>query len=448
MQVNVAKSDKLKRELNVVVPFKAIASEKQKKLKEISKKVKLDGFRPGKVPMSVVEKNYGESVMAEVIETIVQDSTREAITQQGLKPAMRPKVDVKTFEEGKDFEFSLEFEVLPEVPDVDFKKIKVEEWKTDVTDADIAEGMGRLAEQFKQYEKVDRAAKNGDALIIDFIGKKDGVPFPGGNGNGTQLVLGSNQFIPGFEEKLIGAKAGDQRNLDLTFPKEYHSKDLAGKATVFEVTVQEVREPKAGKQDDAFAKQMGFENLDKLKDALKRQFEEDYSGLTRTRMKKDLFDALDETLTFEIPESMVEGEFSAIWEQFQKSPEFAESSKKKSEAALKKEYERMATRRVRLGILLAAIGEKQKIEVDPSELRNAVIEQARQYPGQERQVIDFYQKNPQMAESLRGPILEEKVVDYLLNNVTKKTKNVPVSAWHDQHDHGEPGHVHGPNCNH
>jgi trigger factor len=446
MKVNVAKSDKLKRELNVVVPFKAITTEKQKKLKDIAKKVKLDGFRPGKVPMSVVEKNYGESVMAEVLETVVQDSTREAMTQQGFRPAMRPKVDVKTFEEGKDFEFSLEFEVLPEVPDVDFKKIKVEEWKTDVTDEDIAEGLGRLGEQFKQYEKVDRAAKNGDAVIIDFVGKKDGVPFPGGTGNGTQLVLGSNQFIPGFEEKLVGVKAGDKRDLDLTFPKEYHSKDLAGKATVFEVTVQEVREATAGKQDDSFAKQIGFETIDKLKDALKRQFEDDYSGLTRTRMKKDLFDALDETLTFEIPESMVEGEFSAIWEQFQKSPEFAE--KKKSEAELKKEYQRMAERRVRLGILLASIGEKQKIEVDQGELRQAVIEQARQYPGQERQVVDFYQKNPQMAESLRGPILEEKVVDYLLGNVTKKTKNVPVSAWHDQHDHGAPGHVHGPDCNH
>ena len=448
MKVNVAKSDKLKREVNVVVPFKAIATEKQKKLKDIAKKVKLDGFRPGKVPMSVVEKNYGESVMAEVIEAVVQDSTREAMNQNGFRPAMRPKVDVKAFEEGKDFEFSLEFEVLPEVPDVDFSKIKVEEWKTDVTDADIAEGLGRLGEQFKQYEKVDRASKNGDALIIDFIGKKDGIPFDGGTGNGVQLVLGSNQFIPGFEEKLVGTKAGDKRDLDLTFPKEYHSKDLAGKPTVFEVTVQEVRESKAGAQDDAFAKQLGFENIEKLKDALKRQFEDDYSGLTRTRMKKDLFDTLDETLSFEIPESMVEGEFSAIWEQFQKSAEYKEATKKKSEAELKKEYQRMAERRVRLGILLASIGEKQKIEVDQSELRQAVIEQARQYPGQERQVIDFYQKNPQMAESLRGPILEEKVVDYLLGSVTKKTKKVPVSAWHDQPEHGEHGHVHGPNCNH
>ena len=450
MQVNVAKSDKLKRELNVVVPFKAITTEKQKKLKDLAKKVKLDGFRPGKVPMSVVEKNYGASVMEEVIESVVENSSREAMKQKGLKPAMRPKVDVKKFEEGKDFEFSLAFEVLPDVPEVDFKAIKVEEWKTEIADADLAVGMGRLAEQFKHYEKVERAAKEGDALIIDFIGKKDGVPFDGGTGNGVQLVLGSNQFIPGFEEKLVGTKAGDQRNLDLTFPKEYHSKDLAGKATVFEVTVQEVREAKAGAQDDAFAKQLGFETIDKLKEALKTQFEDDYSGLTRTRMKKDLFDKLDETLDFEIPESMAEGEFAAIWEQFQKSPEFAEASKDKKEAELKKEYQRMAERRVRLGLLLASIGEKQKIDVDPSELKNAIIAQARQYPGQERQVIDFYQKNPQMAESLRGPILEEKVVDYLLNAVTKKTKKVPVSAWHDNATpaHGEHGHVHGPNCNH
>ncbi len=449
MQVKVAKSDNLKKELNVTVPSSAITAEKQKKLKALAKKVKLDGFRPGKVPMSVVEKNYGDSVMAEVIEAVVQDSTRDAMKQHSFKPAMRPKVDVKQFEEGKDFEFSLEFEVLPEVPDVDFSKIKVEEWKTDITDADIEEGLGRLGDQFKQYEKVDRAAKDGDAVIIDFIGKKDDVPFPGGTGNGVQLVLGSNQFIPGFEEGLEGVKAGDKRDLKLKFPKEYHSKDLAGQDTVFEVTVQEVKAPKAGGYDNAFAQQLGFPDIAKLKDAMKRQFEADYSGLTRTRMKKDLFDALDETLSFGIPESMEEAEFKGIWEQFQQSPEFAEAKKKKSEKELEKEYKRMAERRVRLGILLASIGEKQKIDVDQGELKNAVIAQARQYQGQERQVIEFYQKNPQMMESLRGPILEEKVVDYLLGKVTKKSKTVAVSDWHGEHAaHGEAGHVHGPDCNH
>lgn len=448
MQANVVKSEKLTRHLSVVVPSAAIMAEKQKKLKDLSKKVKLDGFRPGKVPMSVVEKNYGDSVMAEVMEAVVQDSMVAALKQHDLKPAMRPKVDAKSFEAGKDFEFSVELEVLPEVPAVDFTKIKIEEWKTDITDADIAEGLTRLTDQFKDYATVDRAAQDSDATIIDFVGKLDDVPFEGGTGNGVQLVLGSNQFIPGFEAGLVGAKAGEKRSLPLMFPKEYHSAALAGKETVFDVTVVEVKEPKAAAADDAFATKVGFENLDKLKDALKKQFEADYAGLTRTRMKKDLFDTLDNTLAFEIPQSMLDGEFNAIWGQFKQSPEFAESLKKKSEDDLKKEYKKMAERRVRLGILLAHLGDVQKIDVDQGELKQAIISQARQYPGQERQVIDFYQKNPQMTETLRGPILEEKVVDYILTQVTRTVKIVPISKWHENAEHGEEGHVHGPNCNH
>ena len=452
MQVTVAKSDKLKKAINIVVPFATISGQRTKKLKEISKKIKMDGFRPGKVPMSVVEKNYGDSVMAEVIEAVVQETSSQAMKDHDFKPAMRPKVDVKNFEEGKDFEYSIEFEVLPDVPEVDFGKISVEEWNTEIGDSDLEEGLGRLSEQFKSYEKVDRAAKEGDQLSINFVGKIDDVPFEGGTGNDVPLVLGSNYFIPGFEKGLIGAKAGEERSLNLEFPKEYHSEKLAGKPTVFDVKVVEVRGPKAGGMDDDAAKQMGFETLDKLKEALKKQFEQDYSGLTRTRMKKDLFDALDKSLSFDIPEVMFNSEFEAIWGQFKESPEFAEAKKKKSEADLQKEYQRMAERRVRLGILLAAIGEKQKITVEQGELKNAIIAQARQYPGQERQVIDFYNKNPQMADNLRGPILEEKVVDYLLGLVKKKAKKVAISDWHDNPIEGESashaGHVHGPDCNH
>lgn len=448
MQSTVVKSEKLSRHLSVVVPSASIMAEKQKKLKDLTKKVKLDGFRPGKVPMSVVEKNYGDSVMAEVMEAVVQDSMVAALKQHNLKPAMRPKVDAKEFETGKDFEFSVELEVLPDVPAVDFGKIKIEEWKTDITDADIAEGLTRLTEQFKDYETVDRAAQDGDATIIDFVGKLDDVPFEGGTGNGVQLVLGSNQFIPGFEAGLVGVKAGEKRSLPLMFPAEYHSPALAGKETIFDVTVVEVKAPKAAVADDAFAAKVGFENLDKLKDALKKQFEADYDGLTRTRMKKDLFDTLDNTLSFEIPQSMVDGEFNAIWGQFKQSPEFAETVKKKSESELEKEYRKMAERRVRLGILLAHLGDVQKIQVDDGEMKQAIISQARQYPGQERQVIDFYQKNPQMMETLRGPILEEKVVDYILTQITRTVKLVPIAKWHENPEHDHEGHVHGPDCKH
>lgn len=446
MQATVAKSEKLKKTLNVKIPYSAVSTQVDKKVAELAKTVKLPGFRPGKVPVSVIKKNYGDSVMAEAIERAVQESTIQAIEQNNFKPAMRPKVDMQNFEEGKDLEYTLEFEVLPDVPEVDFAKIELEEWQTDISDAEIEEGLTRLADQMKQFETVDRAAKNGDSVIIDFVGKMDGEPFAGGTGTDVQLIIGSNYFIPGFEEKLIGAKAGDTPVLDLTFPKEYHSKQLAGKATSFEVTVKEVKQPKDRAIDDAMAKELGFDDLAKLKEMMKAQFEKDYGGLTRTRLKKDLFDHLDNTLTFEVPESMLEAEFGAIWQQFEHSEEFKNATKPKAE--LEKEYRRMAERRVRLGILLASLGEKQKIQVGDDELKNAVFAQARQYPGQEKQVVEFYQKNPQAIESLRGPILEEKVVEYLLGVVKKKAKKVAPKDWHENPVHGEEGHVHGPDCNH
>lgn len=448
MKATVAKTDKLKRTMNVVVPFSTISTQVEKRVAELSKTVKMAGFRPGKVPAAVIKKNYGDSVMADAVERAVQETSQKAIEENKFRPAMRPKVDVKQFEEGKDLEYSLEFEVLPDVPEVDFGKITLEEWQTDITDKDLNEGLERLASQMKQYEKVDRAAKEGDAVIIDFVGKLDGTPFEGGTGKDTQLVIGSNYFIPGFEEKLIGAKAGEKRSLDLTFPKEYHSPALAGKATVFDVTVNEVRGAKEGKIDDELAKQVGFESLDKLKEMMRKQFESDYGGLTRTRLKKDLFDHLDNTLNFDIPETMLDSEFNSIWGQFKQSPEYKDAAKKKSDAELEKEYKRMAERRVRLGILLAAIGDKEKIDVAPEDLKQAVFAQARQYPGQERQVVEFYQKNPQAVDSLRGPLLEEKVVDYVLEKVKKKTKKVSPQTWHDNPVHGDEGHVHGPDCNH
>lgn len=446
MQATVAKSEKLKKTLNVKIPYSAVSNQVDKKVAELAKTVKLPGFRPGKVPVSVIKKNYGDSVMAEAIEKAVQESTIEAIEQNNFKPAMRPKVDLQNFEEGKDLEYTLEFEVLPDVPEVDFAKIELEEWQTDISDAEIEEGLTRLADQMKQFETVDRAAKNGDAVIIDFLGKIDGEPFAGGAGTDVQLIIGSNYFIPGFEEKLIGAKKGDTPVLELTFPKEYHSKQLAGKATTFDVTVKDVKEPKDRVIDDAMAKELGFDDLPKLKEMMKAQFEKDYGGLTRTRLKKDLFDHLDETLTFDVPESMLEAEFGAIWQQFEHSEEAKTSKKPKAE--LEKEYRRMAERRVRLGILLASLGEKQKIQVGEDELKNAVFAQARQYPGQEKQVVEFYQKNPQAIESLRGPILEEKVVEYILGVVKKKPKKVATKDWHENPMHGEEGHVHGPDCNH
>lgn len=443
MQVKQVKSEKLKREYQVTVPAKTIDQQVAAKLAAVGKDAKLPGFRPGKVPAQVIKKNYGQRVMGEVLDNVVRTSSQEALAKEGVRPALQPKIElIGEFAEGKDLLFKMELEVLPEVPEAKFDKITIERPKVIIAEKEVTKALERIAGQAKEFKAVSRAAKTGDAVLIDFKGFVDGEAFAGGEAKGHQLELGSNNFIEGFEEQLVGTKAGDAKKVKVTFPKPYHSDDLAGKPAVFEVTVHEVQESAPQEINDGLAKKLGFEDLAKVKDAVQSQIEREVADASRAKCKKQLFDQLDTIYTFDIPEQMTKMEFDSVWKQVQEarkaqpdSPEF----KGKSEKELEAEYQKMAERRVRLGILLADIGAKQKIKVSQDELLQAAIAEARRYPGQEKQVFEVYQKNPQYVEMLRGPILEEKVVDFILEKVSVKDKVMTLEELQKSEDDAAAG---------
>jgi len=427
MKVEQVVAKNLKREYNVIVAAKEIDGKIASRLNELSKKIKMPGFRPGKVPLSLVKKNYGQSIMGEVLELVVEESSRDALSKEGLKPALQPKIEIITFEEGKDLQYKMEFEILPEVPEVDLSKIKIEKPTANVDEKEVDEAISRIASQHKHYNplKEERAAKKGDAVEIDFKGFVDGEAFEGGEAKNFRLELGSNSFINGFEAQLEGTNAGDKIEVNVTFPESYHAERLAGKPAKFEVTIHKILEVETHKElDDEFSQHMGFETMDKLKEAVSQQIEKEIGEATRSFSKKNLFDAFDKECAFSIPEQMLEMEFEAIWKQVEEARKsYPESEEfKKSDSELEKEYREMADRRVRLAIFLADVGKKHNITVSNEELNRAVLDEARKYPGQEKAVFEFYQKNPQQMMALRGPVLEEKVVDFILGKVKTEDK--------------------------
>lgn len=429
MQVKELKNAKLEREYSITVSAADIEKEVDKELQSLGKQVKIPGFRPGKVPAKILKQRYGKNVMGEVLEKTVQSKTGEMLKDKDERPAMQPKVEVISFDEGKDLEFKVAYEVLPEVPKVDLSKISLEKQTYDLPESDVKEGLERLAGVRKSYDAKAKTAKaaDGDAVRIDFKGFVDGEAFAGGEAKGHTLELGSGQFIPGFEEQLIGAKAGDDLKVNVAFPKDYHSEDLKGKDAIFEVQIHEVLEAKPVKIDDEFAKELGMESLEKLKEAIKGQLSKDYDDVVRTKLKKALFDELDDKCKFEAPKSMVDAEFEVIWQQIEQAKERGdESIADKPEKELRKEYEQIAERRVRLGLFLSEIGRQNDLEVTQEEISKAVMDHARQFPGQEQAVFEYYQKNPQNLEELRGPIIEEKAVDFIIGKVKVTDKKVTV----------------------
>ncbi len=428
MQVEQVLSEKLKREYNITVPADDVKKETDARLEVVAKDIKMPGFRPGKVPMDIIKKNHGQRVLGEVLEIVVDRSSRAALEKESLRPAMRPKIEILDFNEGQDLKYKMEFEVLPEVPEVDFTKITIEKPKSEATDKEVDTALEKVAGQSKSFSEVARKSKKGDAVKIDFEGFVDGVAFDGGKGEDFQLELGSNSFIPGFEDQLVGTKAGDDVEVNVKFPDEYHSNDLAGKDALFKVKVHQVLEAAASKADDELAKKLGFEDLAKLKEAIKGQINQEIDAASRTHAKKALFDTLNDKHDFEVPESMEKMEFDSIWHQVQHAKEHNPEAEefKKPEAELEKEYKDMAHRRVQLGILLSEIGFKNELTVNQEEVSQAVLAEARQYPGQEQQVFDYYRDNPENLEALKGPILEEKVVDFILDKVTVKEKKMTV----------------------
>lgn len=449
MQVTETLSDGLRREFKIVIPADAIDEKVVTRLAEVGKEARLPGFRPGKVPMKVLRQRFSKHVMGEVLEGAVNEATQSTLEERALRPAQQPKIEVTSFDEGKDLEYTVALEVLPEVEAVDLSGIAVERPTYSVGDEEVEESLQRLVYNNKQFEAVEgRAAETGDRIKLDFDGSVDGEKRPGMQAEGSELEIGSGRFIPGFEEQLVGAKAGDAKTVTVTFPEDYPVDDLKGKEAVFECTVHEVQAPKEGAADDDFAKTLGFDDLAGLKADVTKRLQEQYDQFGREKAKRSLLDALHEKVSFEVPPSMVATEFEQIWRQVEDARKRYEEAKangeevptdtdlEKPEETLREEYQAIAERRVRLGLLLADIGTKNEIQVPQEELQQAMIAEARKYPGQEQQVFNLFRENPQALESLRAPLFENKVVDYILElaDVTDK----PVTKEELMADPDEP----------
>ncbi len=424
MNVTETAHEGLSRTWRVVVPATEIGANVDRRLAEISKTIKLPGFRPGKVPMSLLKKRYGSSVMGEVLEKTVQDSSSKLLQEKDVRPALEPKIEVVSFEEGADLEYTMAVEALPDIEPADISDVKLERVVAAVEDKAVDEAIERIASNNKSFEPVKkkRAAKNGDQLVIDFAGKVDGEARPGMDGQDYPLELGTGSFIPGFEEQLVGIKPEETKTITVTFPEQYHAAELAGKVAEFEVTAKELRAPAKTEIDDEFAKKLGLTDLEALRKIARDQIEGEYGRLTRLKLKRSLMDALAERHDFPVPQGMVDLEFEAIWKQVQ--PELTEEEKAKPEDEVKAEYRTIAERRVRLGLLLSEIGRRNSVQVTQEELNRGLIAEARRYPGQEREVLEAYRNNPRALDALRAPIYEDKVVDHILGTVTLTDRSV------------------------
>lgn len=431
MKITETNAEGLKRAYNIVVPSADIEKKVNARITEIGNQVTLPGFRPGKAPLGLLRKRYSTAVMGEVLELTVRQATEDLLKEKELRPAMQPKVEIVSFEDGKDLEFGMDFEIIPDFKVCDYKEIKLEKPVAEVQEDEVKKSLERLAENKKDSEpvKTDRKSKKGDIAVINFVGSIDGEKFQGGEGKDFNLELGSNMFIPGFEEQLIGAKKGDKIDVKVPFPKEYHAKDLAGKDALFEVEVTELRTPKKAKIDDEFAKSLGEENLESLKKAIKDRIAMEYENTSKMRLKRSLLDQLADKHDFDVPASMVDVEFNAIWSQYEQAKKMGQldpEDKDKSEKELKEEYKNIAERRVRLGLVLSDIGAKNNVTVGQEDLNKAIFTEATRFPGQEKAVFDYYTKNKQALESLRAPIFEDKVVDLILDKVNVEDKKVSV----------------------
>ena len=427
-------SDGLSRMYKVKVPASELKARLDARIEEIRPQMRLKGFRPGKVPASHVRKMFGQSLMGEVIEAVMKETSEKAITDADVRPASQPDMHMesdmeKVMEGQEDLAYHMHVDIMPDFEPADMSGITIKKPVAEVDDAQLEETLDQVAENNMKFEPRGKTAKakDGDAVVIDFVGKIDGEPFEGGAAEGHTLVLGSGSFIPGFEEQLVGTKTGEQKDVEVTFPEQYQAEHLAGKAAVFEVKVNEVRAPKKPDIDEEFAKGLGIDSLEELKTMLKTQLQQELDNASRAKAKRHLLDALDEKHDFDLPPKMVDMEFDQIWQQLQSEMDagrVSDEDKEKSEDELKDEYRKIAERRVRLGLVLAEIGRIQEIKISEQEVQQALIREAQRYPGQERQVLEFFQKNEGAMAQLRAPIYEDKVVDHLLETVKVKEEKV------------------------
>jgi len=428
MQVTETLNEGLKRGYKMVLSAQALDDKVTAKLKEAQPEIELKGFRKGKVPLPLLKKQFGQRVLGEAMQESVDDAMKAHFEEKGERPAFEPDVKMANDEwkEGDDVEIEMSYEALPDIPEVDLGTLKLERMVVKADDAAVDDALKNLAESAQDFNdrKKGAKAKDGDQVVVDFVGKVDGEPFEGGAAEDYPLTLGSGSFIPGFEEQLVGVKVGEEKAITVTFPEEYQAEHLAGKEAVFDCTVKAVKEPVAAEIDDELAQKYGAEDLDGLKQQIGERLEQEYAGAARAIVKRNVLDALDEKVTFELPPTMVETEAKQIAHQLwhEENPEHEGHDHPEIEPT--EEHVKLAERRVRLGLLLAELGQKAEVEVSDAEMTQAVMNQARQYPGQEREFFEFVQNNPQMRQQMRAPIFEDKVIDYVVELAEVSDKEV------------------------
>ena len=427
MQVTETLSEGLRRAFSIVVPAADIEQRRTARLTDLGRTLRLPGFRPGKVPLPVVRQRYGTAVTAEVLEESVSQATQQVLSERGLRPAMQPKVDLVSKDIGTavavDLEFTVELELLPEITMPDFSGVVLTRVKAEVADETVDKALADIARRNRTFEDIpaeelgDRGAAQGEALTIDYIGRVDGEEFAGGSATDVQVEVAGEGFIPGFTEQLEGLRPGETRTITVTFPTPYAAEALAGKTAQFEIAAKKIQRALETPIDDALASKLGAELLDELRRMIARRIQSEYDQLARLRLKRQLLDKLADLVSFASPEGMVDTEFNQIWQRLEadrKEGRVDEDDKEKDDDTLKAEYRAIAERRVRLGLLLAEIGRVNNITVSPDEMMRAVRAEAARYPGQEAGMMEFFRKNPRAADTLRGPIFEDKVIDFVL----------------------------------
>ena len=440
MQVNETLNDGLKRSYEITITGAELDAKVNEKLAEAQPEIEMKGFRKGKVPMALLKKQFGQRLMGEAMQESVDGAMQAHLEGTGDKPAMQPEVKMlgEVWKEGDDVVISMSYEKLPEIPDVDYKVLSLEKLVVTPAEADVQDALKTLAESAQNFEAREGAAEDGDQVVIDFVGKVDGEPFEGGAADDYPLVLGSNSFIPGFEAQLVGVSAGDEKAVEVAFPEDYGAEHLAGKTAIFDCTVKDVKAPVAAEINDELATKYGAEDLAALTGQIEERLKSEYAGAARAVMKRKLLDQLDEAVSFDLPPSLVEAEAKQIAHQLwhEENPDVDGHDHPNVEPT--EEHNRLAERRVRLGLLLAELGQRNEVQVTDAEMTQAIMNQARQYPGQERQFFEFIQHNQQAQQQVRAPLFEDKVVDYIFEmaevtekEVTKDELQAAVEALED-----------------
>jgi trigger factor len=448
MQVTETLVEGLKRELKVVIPAKDMEAQLNERLADAKDKVRINGFRPGKVPMSHMKQQYGKSVMAELVNEIIQERPTAILAERGEKSATRPEINMTEDQDEaeeilnakRDFEFSIVYEAIPEFDVADLTQLSITRQVVAIEESEVEEQVLRVAESARTYDTKKGKAADKDRVTMDYLGKIDGEAFDGGAAEDAQLVLGSNQFIPGFEEQLVGVKAGDETVVTVNFPDDYQAAHLAGKEAKFDIKVKEVSAPAAIEINDELATNLGLDSAEKLREVVREQIEGQYGQLTRQKVKRQILDQMDELHKFEAPSKLVESEFDNIWRQVETDLEqngktFADEDTTEEKA--RKEYTELAERRVRLGLVLSKVGEAAEIDVTEEELQRSLFEQVRQFPGQEQEIYKYFQETPGAAQSLRAPIFEEKTIDHLMTIIQIKDETVTKEQLTADEDEAE-----------